>query len=104
MDYNDPLYKSYINGPRWKLKCNQYWQAKGRWCKACLAKNKPLHVHHMSYDNLTAEPLTDLVGLCYDCHREVHARHRASGRRKNLRVVTLEYIREQTLDRLRKRR
>lgn len=103
MDYNDPFYKAYIAGPRWKAKCDQYWEAKGRWCKACKATNKALHVHHMSYDNFTYEPLTDLMGLCYDCHREVHKRHRASGRTKNLRAVTLEYVREKTLERLRRR-
>jgi hypothetical protein len=104
MNYNDPIYKSYITSPRWKLKCQQYWEAKGRWCKACKASNKPLHVHHMTYDHFTMEPLTDLMGLCYDCHKEVHKRHRAGGRQKNLRDITLEYVREKTLDRLRKRR
>jgi predicted HNH restriction endonuclease len=69
-----------------------------------LSKIKPLHVHHMSYDHFTREPLTDLIGLCYDCHREVHRIHRAGGRQQNLRVVTLEFVRNKALDRLRKRR
>jgi predicted HNH restriction endonuclease len=49
-------------------------------------------VHHMSYDHLGNEPLADLMGLCSACHREVHKNHRATGRHKDLRQVTLEFI------------
>lgn len=103
MNYNDPFYKAYIASPRWQMKCQQYWDAKGRWCRACKATTKALHVHHLTYDNFMAEPLTDLMGLCYDCHREVHRRHRAGGRQRDLRTVTLEYVREKILERLRRR-
>lgn len=51
-------------------------------------------VHHMSYDNLGNEPMQDLMGLCPECHRGVHREHRAGGRRKDLRQVTLEFIQQ----------
>src|SRR6187431_2199026 len=104
MRYDSPEYKNYINSQRWKDKCELYWLAKGRWCRACVTKTGPLHIHHLTYEHLGFEPLRDLIGLCYACHRQVHALHRRGGRRETIRVVTLRFIREKQLDRLRKRR
>lgn len=92
MDDFDPAYIAYIKSDRWKRKCTLYWMTYGRFCKACGKRSGPLMVHHMTYDHLGNEPLADLMGLCPECHREVHKSHRATGRRKDLRVVTLEYI------------
>jgi predicted HNH restriction endonuclease len=60
-------------------------------------------VHHMTYDHLGNEPLADLMGLCPDCHKEVHRMHRATGRRKDLRAVTLEYIKLKRRSQMKKR-
>jgi len=79
-----PEYTKYIRSDAWKAKCKLYWLKNGAWCKAC-GRTDHLHVHHMTYDHLRREPLTDLVGLCYACHREVHKLHRMGGRRVDLR-------------------
>lgn len=89
--YHGPEYHKYIESERWKTKCSVYWKVAGRYCRAC-GSTKNLHVHHMSYDNFGQEPVADLAGLCHTCHLEVHRLHRAGGR-KDLRVVTMEFIR-----------
>ena len=32
------------------------------------------HCHHKTYDSLGDEPLSDLEGLCGDCHAFVHGK------------------------------
>jgi hypothetical protein len=102
MNYNDPQYKAYIKSDRWKIKCENYWLSKGRWCKACKSQQN-LQVHHLSYANFMLEPLSDLVGLCGPCHRAVHSLHRRAGRREDIRTVTMRYINQKALDRLRRK-
>lgn len=102
MTYFKPDYVRYIRSDAWKYKCELYWLKYGRWCKAC-KKTDRLHVHHMTYDHFKREPLTDLVGLCYACHREVHRLHRAGGRRVDLRTITLEFIRTKQLVKARRK-
>lgn len=99
-----PEYNQYVKSERWALKREIYFAKKGKWCKACLTRTGPIALHHMSYVNFGREPISDLIGLCHKCHREVHSIHRRNGRREDLRAVTLEYVRAKTLDRLRKRR
>jgi 5-methylcytosine-specific restriction endonuclease McrA len=84
-------YRAYINSPKWKAKTALYVSRYGRKCQACGSLKKGLHIHHMSYDNFGNEPLSDLIGLCYPCHREVHRLHRKNGR-KHLRMITLRYV------------
>jgi 5-methylcytosine-specific restriction endonuclease McrA len=87
----DASYHKFIKSERWKAVCEVYWRRKGRFCQACGATQN-LHVHHMTYDRFGGrEALSDLMGLCYTCHREVHALHKRGGR-KDLRVVTLQYV------------
>lgn len=86
-------YKRYLKSPRWEAKRKMYFAKYGRVCQACKKRGGPLNLHHKSYDNLFNEPLADLVALCLDCHREVEALHRKSGRR-NLRATTMKFIRD----------
>lgn len=86
-----PEYTKYIKSERWKAKRELYWAKNGRWCRACGGTDN-LIVHHMTYDHFMREPLTDLMGLCYADHKEVHRLHRASGRRVDLRTITLRYV------------
>ena len=40
-------------------------------CVIC-GKAKNLNVHHITYENLGAEKVSDLVTLCRDCHEDIH--------------------------------
>src|SRR6478609_4207292 len=97
-----PDYHQYIQSPQWKARCEQYWQANGRWCRGCKSTQR-LVIHHLSYDNFKMEPMRDLVGLCHTCHLEVHRLHRMAGRRVTIRDITLRYIRQRALDRMRQK-
>lgn len=88
-------YTSYILSDRWKIKRQSYFGRNGRICQACGSRSN-LVVHHLSYTNFMNEPLSDLLGVCQSCHREIHRLHRKSGR-KDLRVVSLEYVRTRRL-------
>lgn len=42
-------------------------------CRGCGTVDN-LHVHHLTYERLGRELLTDLVTLCAGCHRKQHGR------------------------------
>lgn len=88
----DPEYVRYIKSEKWKMKREAYFDRYGRYCRACYTKRGHIHLHHTSYDRLGREPFSDLVPLCTECHKGVHALHRKSGRRMTLREATMAYI------------
>jgi hypothetical protein len=98
----DKSYHKYIQSEKWKIKREAYFAARGRYCKACRSTSN-IKIHHMSYANFGNEPLSDLVSLCNPCHVEVHRLHRKAGRKADLRLVTLKYIKDKTLQRLRQK-
>jgi 5-methylcytosine-specific restriction endonuclease McrA len=80
-------YQKYIKSERWKAKCKLFWEVNGRWCRGCRTTRGALHVHHITYDRLGNEALSDLRGLCSKCHKEVHELHWKMG--KSLPAVTV---------------
>ena len=44
-------------------------------CERC-GKQKVVDIHHVTYKNLGLEKLSDLVGLCRECHEEKHNKNR----------------------------
>lgn len=88
MKYNS-FYKTYIRSTEWSKKKSWYWAQVGvRACQVC-GSRKSLQVHHMDYVRLGNEVFTDLMGLCYDCHTEVHKLHKLRG--GSLKHATLSY-------------
>jgi 5-methylcytosine-specific restriction endonuclease McrA len=66
-------YKEYINSPEWESKKRKFYKSTfyhGH-CEICHRK-LPLDIHHLSYDNLGNEPLTDLMAVCRECHKIIH--------------------------------
>lgn len=65
-------YRRYItSSPEWrKRRAAVILRAKGI-CERC-RKWPIVNVHHLSYSNLGDEPLTDLLGVCSRCHRDLH--------------------------------
>lgn len=64
-------YDSYLKGKHWKLKKKEFYNHNERKCVKC-GKTTELHVHHMTYENIGNESLSDLICLCRDCHNKVH--------------------------------
>lgn len=90
-DYSDPSclggllqrtgyqrYAEYLASEHWQgLKARYRQSDRPKRC-ACGARRR-LHLHHLTYERLGAESLTDLILLCADCH---DAAHRKNAKRK----------------------
>lgn len=44
----------------------------GNCCEFCGAQDGPLHVHHLTYENLGNESADELFVLCASCHADSH--------------------------------
>jgi hypothetical protein len=71
--FNSPRYKYYLylNSVEWKNKRNQVFERDSNICQKCLAKTAD-DVHHLTYENIGNENLTDLISICRSCHKEIH--------------------------------
>ncbi len=65
-------YREYLQSPHWKKVSGDARRRASYRCEECLARNKQLHVHHLSYDHLGEERPDELAVLCEDCHRAKH--------------------------------
>src|SRR5690606_30076519 len=84
-------YRNYIKSPRWQKKRQQVFAHYGKRCYACRTIKGPIHVHHLTYERLGRELVSDLIPLCAPCHRQVTYIYRRS-RRRGLRRVTMEFV------------
>ena len=65
-------YKDYLLSRHWidfRSVCKQNKQYK---CYMCQSKIKKLILHHLTYERLGNENLSDVVFMCHDCHTDVH--------------------------------
>ena len=64
-------YYQSLNNPDFEALSMQVFKRDGFQCQKCkTAKN--LVVHHINYERLGHEKLSDLVTLCKSCHKKVH--------------------------------
>jgi hypothetical protein len=63
-------YKAYLSTDHWKQKRLAVLSERGCQCEKCNEWGN--EIHHLSYDNLWNEPLSDLMVLCRDCHEATH--------------------------------
>ena len=69
-------YASYLQSSHWQQRRRIAIEHSGPTCERCgfprwlsqIAYSQDLHVHHLSYENLGAEPEEDLSVLCVRCH------------------------------------
>lgn len=81
-------YKEYIDSPAWQKFRDRYGASE--YPKECLiCQNRQYQLHHCTYKRLGHELLTDVVPLCCDCHKELHARYRKT---QNLYQFSWDYI------------
>ncbi len=64
-------YTEYIASELWESKRNERIAIDGYKCSKC-GVEKPLEVHHLTYNNLGSESMEDLVTLCAHCHYLKH--------------------------------
>jgi len=65
-------YEPYITSPEWKARARQIRKRDGYACQDCGATDKPLDVHHLTYERLGNELDEDLITLCRECHDARH--------------------------------
>ena len=64
------LYTAYLDSPAWAALRQQVIARDGGRCRACGAPGE--HVHHLTYQRVTEEDLSDLTLLCAPCHADQH--------------------------------
>ena len=67
-------YTEYLNSGEWKhlksLKINNAnWK-----CEGCGESGRILEVHHLTYNRIGMELLTDLAVFCKECHNNAHGK------------------------------
>lgn len=67
----DRWYKEYLLSPQWQAKRIKVFERCARLCEGC-RKSKATIVHHLTYAHKGNEFLFELVGLCPECHSEIH--------------------------------
>jgi hypothetical protein len=65
------IYDTYIKSEKWRKKAAIVRKRDNHICQACLSAPAQA-VHHLSYKNLTNEPLFELVSVCHACHSQIH--------------------------------
>ena len=66
------LYYPYLHSELWKNIRRKRIERDGFQCVMC-GSAKNLNVHHITYDCLYREDVTDLVTVCKKCHEKLHA-------------------------------
>lgn len=64
-------YSAYLESPAWALKRELVLKRASGTCEGCGVEPAD-QVHHLSYDNVGAEFLFELVAICSACHERFH--------------------------------
>lgn len=86
----DEYRKEYLTSPEWRAKSKGILE-RDPICKIC-DKNVSNDVHHLTYERLTMELETDLIGVCRKCHNRVH-RHKKLSSISNLKILKSLFFR-----------
>ena len=71
----NPKYQAYLLSPEWKAKRELVFKKQGKRCREC-ETTKGLHVHHLTYERIFNERVSDLIVLCEKHHRYIHNRYK----------------------------
>lgn len=65
-------YNEYLKSAEWKHKRKSKLKQANFKCDGCGEKYGMLEVHHLTYDRVGMELLSDLAAYCINCHRIAH--------------------------------
>ena len=74
-------YSDYMRSEFWQVRRAAVIERDGGRCRSCATPDAK-HVHHITYKRFGAEPLSDLVLLCSQCHEYEHATHTLRARER----------------------
>lgn len=74
-------YREYLNSPEWQGRRTACLERDGGRCRECGDDGTlaPLEAHHLTYERVGHELLSDLVTLCRPCHAHAHGRSPIAG-------------------------
>lgn len=75
-------YAEYLKSPEWRERANEA-KRRSEWQCALCCSTKSLEVHHRTYDRVGHERQSDLIVLCWRCHRKHHGTFEANLERRN---------------------
>lgn len=64
-------YSKYLLSPEWGLIRQRLFTERGKKCERC-SSNKILQIHHLTYERIFKEEMSDLLILCKKCHEKEH--------------------------------
>ena len=65
--------RNYLLSPEWQKLRTQVFTRDNYTCQSC-GSNESLNCHHIVYDRLGKENISDLTTLCTNCHTTLHKR------------------------------
>lgn len=65
-------YQEYLKSGEWKYLRDKKLKQSNYTCDGCGEKYRALEVHHLMYDRIGDELLTDLAAFCPICHKKAH--------------------------------
>ena len=65
-------YQEYLKSGEWDLLRGLKLKSAKYACEGCGESGLVLDIHHLTYERIGFELLTDLVVLCRECHEKVH--------------------------------
>lgn len=64
-------YKAYLLSIEWKTIRQRLFTERGKQCERC-SSNRILQIHHLTYERIFKEEMSDLLILCRSCHEKEH--------------------------------
>jgi 5-methylcytosine-specific restriction endonuclease McrA len=73
-------YRDYLKSDKWKFIRSVRFNLDDGLCQHCGIKLNGMeaHCHHLTYDRLGDEDISDVVTLCRSCHDAVHAKDKST--------------------------
>ena len=65
-------YQEYLKSGEWKHLRDKKIKQVNYTCDGCGEQYRALEVHHLTYERIGEELLTDLVAFCPICHKKAH--------------------------------
>lgn len=95
-------YDTYIRSAEWRALCQRIYKQRGRVCQRCGRDDRPLQIHHLTYDHLGCEREYELQIVCKDeCHpaadKERVDREARRIAQRGMRWATLEEVERLTM-------
>ena len=72
LDTTPQMKRDYLKTPQWNTLRKNTLRLANYSCQQCHCTDKPLEVHHTTYERVLNERQSDLVALCRECHQRQH--------------------------------